>query len=215
MVSIGGKVHCFGNDRVVIASTVQDARDSYIAGKKLKEDIVYLSKNSTKGAKVSAGPCSSIFRQAYNNENTRRVDLYITLDYSAVATGTDGSTTYYTLIWNSHVLGRAFKKNVFGGWPYYETNNHLTGNYKAHVGISQGGLIIYDGSTEISTSTLSNYSTEINFDGRVYTIYDVPNTGYYNLYTYSYGDFYVTESDITIGKYYTDGVPNGVEFRCP
>ena len=226
MVRIGGKVHCFAKDMTIIASTVADVREAYKSHKKPKDGIItFKNKLFASGARAASGTCQNINRSAYSQDVKRRVDVSVYIDYQEIyAYNDDYGNRRYTLRWTTYAQGRAYKKNFFGNWASYNTGNNLYAQYFVYLNVGDVRLAPYDphnftGNFNINSTTSNGSSTGIDYSQVLHDENNVAESilPSNNGITYSY---YISENrdnstyPTPIGKYTTDGVPDGVQIVC-
>lgn len=212
MVSIGGRIHCFAKGKTIVASVVDDVRESYKAGKKLKDGTVYLEENKSAGARRGFGPCSSMFTAAESSDNNRRVEVRVSINRRVTDIGNNHcNIEYYT-----YVRGDPFKKS-WGSWTYYSTSNNLISHYAASVKVylpqyTSPSYQIF--SANISDARDNGSSTFIDYSQTLTTYYGFVLSNTLNGDGFSY-ESYLNEDTSSQGKYFSGGVPNGTPITCP
>jgi|GEM_PF-2779244 len=218
LVSIGGKIHCFAQKATIVGNTVSDVVEAYRSNRKTDKVALYLVKSSNAGARTS-GTCSYIDRNAYNSDGKRQVNIYTNIEYLAIFQyAVDASNSFYTCQWTSIARGRAYKKQTFGGWTYYETNNTLSPKYYNYLTVysaSLPGYLVQINALQ-NGAVMTNYSTEITYTNVVYTRYNVHQTELVGAGPNGMGPTVQITGYSPYGYYYSDGVPNpGVPIDCP
>lgn len=211
MVSIGGRIHCFAKDKTIVASVVDDVRESYNAGKKLKDGTIYLEDKNAR-ARRGFGPCSSIFTAAESSDNNRRVEVRVIISKRVTDIGNNHcNIEYYT-----YVRGDPFKKS-WGSWTYYSTSNNLMSRYSASVKVNmpQNMTPAYQTFYANIDDYRENYSsTFIDYSQTFTTYYGFVLSSTLNGEGFTYEPS-LSENGISQGKYFSGGVPNGTLITCP